>query len=70
MTALTSVLALLPIIVAGNEPGAEIEHPMSVVIMGGIITSTVLNLLGMPALYWAFGRPAVADEELAAPDPA
>ena len=69
MTALTSVLALLPIMVAGNEPGAEIEYPMSVVIMGGIITSTVLNLLGMPALYWAFGRPAVANEEPAVPDP-
>ncbi|WBO86831.1 efflux RND transporter permease subunit [Hymenobacter yonginensis] len=58
MTALTSVLALLPIILAGNEPGSEIEHPMSVVILGGVITSTVLNLLGMPALYWAFGRKA------------
>ena len=56
MTALTSVLALLPIILAGNEPGSEIEHPMSVVILGGVVTSTVLNLLGMPALYWAFGR--------------
>ncbi|MBC6609202.1 efflux RND transporter permease subunit [Hymenobacter sp. BT188] len=62
MTALTSVLALLPIILAGNEPGAEIEHPMAVVILGGVITSTVLNLLGMPALYWAFGRAKGAQE--------
>ncbi|NVO85380.1 efflux RND transporter permease subunit [Hymenobacter terrestris] len=62
MTALTSVLALLPIILAGNEPGSEIEHPMSVVILGGVVTSTVLNLLGMPALYWGFGRKA--DDEV------
>ncbi|AII54541.1 hypothetical protein N008_21685 (plasmid) [Hymenobacter sp. APR13] len=67
MTALTSVLALLPIILAGNEPGSEIEHPMSVVILGGVITSTVLNLLGMPALYWAFGRKAGAEPARAEP---
>ncbi|GAB3242760.1 efflux RND transporter permease subunit [Hymenobacter seoulensis] len=67
MTALTSVLALLPIILAGNEPGSEIEHPMSVVILGGVVTSTVLNLLGMPALYWAFGRKAGAEPVAAEP---
>ena len=67
MTALTSVLALLPIILAGNEPGSEIEHPMSVVILGGVVTSTVLNLLGMPALYWAFGRAKGAESMRAEP---
>ncbi|MCC3160161.1 efflux RND transporter permease subunit [Hymenobacter sp. 15J16-1T3B] len=67
MTALTSVLALLPIIVSGNVPGAEIEHPMSVVILGGVVTSTVLNLLGMPALYWAFGRPKAPEPAAATP---
>ncbi|AHJ98975.1 efflux RND transporter permease subunit [Hymenobacter swuensis] len=48
----------LPILLADNEPGSEIEHPMSVVILGGVITSTALNLLGIPALYWAFERKA------------
>ena len=45
MTAATTALALLPIVVGGNQPGYEIEHPMAVVIVGGLFTSTVLNLL-------------------------
>ena len=51
MTALTTALALLPIAIAGNAPGYEIESPMAVVIIGGLVTSTLLNLLLMPALY-------------------
>ena len=56
MTALTTVLALLPIVVGGNLPGQEIEHPMALVIVGGLATSTLLNLFLMPALYSRFGR--------------
>ena len=56
MTALTSVLALLPIILGGNKPGQEIEYPMSIVILGGLMTSTALNLLFMPALYLRYGK--------------
>lgn len=56
MTALTTALALLPIVVGGNRPGQEIEHPMAIVILGGLFTSTLLNLLFMPALYWRFGK--------------
>ena len=56
MTALTAALALLPIVIGGNKPGQEIEHPMAVVITGGLITSTLLNLLFMPALYWKFAK--------------
>jgi CzcA family heavy metal efflux pump len=56
MTALTTALALVPIAVGGHKPGQEIEHPMAIVIMGGLVTSTVLNLLIMPALYWKFAR--------------
>ena len=40
----------------GPRPGHEIEHPMAVVILGGLITSTVLNLLLLPGLYLRFGR--------------
>ena len=56
MTALTTALALVPIVIGGNRPGQEIEHPMAIVIMGGLFTSTLLNLLFMPALYWKFAK--------------
>lgn len=51
MTALTTALALLPIAMAGDAPGYEIENPMAVVILGGLVTSTILNLVLMPGLY-------------------
>jgi Cu/Ag efflux pump CusA len=51
MTALTTTLALVPLIVSGNLPGHEIEYPMALVIVGGLASSTILNLLLMPALY-------------------
>jgi len=56
MTALATGLALLPIVLAGNKPGHEIEHPLAAVILGGLFTSTVLNLFLMPALYLRFGK--------------
>ncbi len=56
MTALATALALLPIAIGGNKPGQEIEHPMAVVILGGLITSTILNLFLMPALYLRFAK--------------
>ena len=56
MTALATGLALVPLVVAGEKPGHEIEHPMAVVILGGLAASTVLNLFFVPALYAAFGR--------------
>ena len=55
MTGLATALALLPIALAGNKPGQEIEHPMAVVILGGLLTSTLLNLVVMPVLYGRFG---------------
>ena len=58
MTALVTGLALLPVAIAGGRAGHEIEHPMAVVILGGLFTSTVLNLLLLPALYERWGRPA------------
>ena len=56
MTALTTGLALVPLAIAGNIPGHEIEHPMAIVILGGLVTSTVLNVLIVPPLYLMFGR--------------
>jgi CzcA family heavy metal efflux pump len=56
MTALATGLALVPLVVAGNKPGHEIEHPLAVVILGGLVTSTALNLFLLPPLYAAFGR--------------
>jgi CzcA family heavy metal efflux pump len=56
MTALTTGLALVPLAIAGNLPGHEIEHPMAIVILGGLVTSTVLNLFVVPSLYLRFGK--------------
>jgi Cu/Ag efflux pump CusA len=56
MTVLATGLALVPIVAGGVVPGHEIEHPLAVVILGGLATSTVLNLFAMPALYLRFGR--------------
>ncbi len=56
MTATTTGLALLPLVVAGSIPGNEIEHPMAIVILGGLITSTLLNLFVVPSLYLRFGE--------------
>jgi Cu/Ag efflux pump CusA len=56
MTTLATGLALVPLIARGNLPGHEIEYPMAVVILGGLITSTLLNLFLVPPLYAAWGR--------------
>ena len=58
MTTLATGFAIVPLVVAGNIPGHEIEHPLAVVILGGLFTSTLLNLFVVPALYLRFGRPA------------
>lgn len=52
MTALTSALALIPLAVYGNLPGNEIQSPMAVVILGGLISSTILNVFIMPIFYY------------------
>jgi len=56
MTALTTGLALVPLVIAGNIPGQEIEYPMALVILGGLVSSTLLNLLVVPTLYLRFGK--------------
>jgi CzcA family heavy metal efflux pump len=56
MTALTTGLALVPLVMSGEIPGQEIEYPMAIVILGGLITTTLLNLLVLPSLYLRFGQ--------------
>ena len=60
MTAGCAALALVPLLLAGDVPGQEIEHPMAFVILGGLVTSTLLNLLVLPTLYAVFGRASAA----------
>lgn len=57
MTALTAGLALIPIVLAAGEPGNEIQAPMAAVILGGLTSSTLLNLLVLPSLFARFARP-------------
>jgi len=56
MTSLATGLALVPLVALGLRPGHEIEHPLAVVILGGLITSTLLNLFVVPSLYLRFGH--------------
>jgi CzcA family heavy metal efflux pump len=56
MTALVTALGLLPLALGSGQPGREIEGPMAIVILGGLVTSTVLNLLVLPTLALRFGR--------------
>lgn len=56
MTATAAAFALLPLVLKGNVPGSEIERPMALVILGGLVTSTLLNLFLLPALYSRYGK--------------
>ena len=55
MTALASGLGLLPLALASGEPGSEIQAPMAVVILFGLVSSTVLNMFVVPAVMLRFG---------------
>ncbi len=65
MTTLATGLAIVPLVIAGSIPGHEIEHPMAVVILGGLVTSTLLNLFIVPSLYLRFGKPMQPAEVVA-----
>ena len=56
MTALVTGVGLIPLALGVGQPGKEIQQPMAVVILGGIVTSTFLNMVVIPALYLKYGR--------------
>ena len=60
MTALAAGMALVPIALSAGEPGSEIQAPMAMVIMFGLLSSTALNMIVVPILYARFGRPVRA----------
>jgi CzcA family heavy metal efflux pump len=60
MTSMATGLGVVPLVVLGDRPGHEIEYPLAVVILGGLATSTLLNLFAVPSLYLRFGRARVA----------
>jgi Cu/Ag efflux pump CusA len=65
MTALVTALGLLPLAIGSGQPGKEIEGPMAIVILGGLVTSTALNLLVLPTLAVRYGRFTRTADELA-----
>jgi HME family heavy-metal exporter len=58
MTALVAAFALTPLLLAADAPGKEILHPVAVVIFGGLVSSTLLDTLLTPVLFWLFGEKA------------
>jgi Cu/Ag efflux pump CusA len=64
MTALTAGLALIPLALGGGEPGNELQTPMAIVILGGLLSATALNMLVLPALYWLYGERTPPSEGL------
>jgi Cu/Ag efflux pump CusA len=55
MTALAAGLALIPLAIAGGEPGNEIQSPMAIVVLGGLLSAVILNMLVVPALFLRYG---------------
>jgi HME family heavy-metal exporter len=59
MTALVAAFALMPLLLSADAPGKEVLHPVAVVIFGGLISSTLLDTLLTPLMFWLWGRPAL-----------
>ena len=66
MTTLAAGLALVPLLLTGDKPGQEIEYPMAIVIMGGLLTATVQNLFVVPSLYLKWGKSKKEKEAISA----
>ena len=62
MTALVTGVGLIPLALGVGQPGKEIQQPMAVVILGGIVTSTFLNMIVIPVLYLKYGRAGVSEK--------
>ena len=62
MTALVAALALVPLMLAGGEPGKEILNPLANVIFGGLVSSTIISLFLTPALFYKFGERIFQEE--------
>jgi Cu(I)/Ag(I) efflux system membrane protein CusA/SilA len=58
MTAISAAVALIPLLLSKGQPGKEILYPVAVVIVGGLISSTLLDILATPAIFYRFGRKA------------
>jgi Cu(I)/Ag(I) efflux system membrane protein CusA/SilA len=71
MTALSAGLALIPLALAGAEPGNEIQSPMAIVVLGGLLSAVALNMLVVPALFLRYGaeRHAPGAARVAGPEP-
>ncbi len=69
MTALAAGIGLIPLVLAADQPGKEILHPVAVVIVGGLVTSTLLGLGVTPTVFYTFGRKAAQTPSSAKPPP-
>ena len=69
MTALSSALALIPLVLAKGEIGSELQYPLAVVMLGGLVSSTILNLYVVPVGFALFGggRRGAAKQDAARP---
>ena len=63
MTALTAALALIPLAMAGDKTGNEIQSPMAIVFLGGLLSSTLLNIYIVPVVYMLMNKKNKSDEE-------
>ena len=59
MTAGTAMLALIPLLLSAGQSGRELLHPVAVVVFGGLLSSTLLDIILTPAVFWRFGRRSV-----------